>query len=119
VIKQEMDEWLYVMKNSQVKESFRSPYMKKVAERLNILKMSTKERKVYNTYLMESFKNLNYFLSARRKGKAEGEAIGEARGKAETTIAIAKNLLKSGLAIDLIAESTGLSMDEVARLKDE
>jgi predicted transposase/invertase (TIGR01784 family) len=111
VIKQEIDEWLYVMKNSQVKESFSSPYMKKVAERLNILKMSNKERKVYNTYLMESFKNLDYFLSAQRKGKAEG--------KAEEKIAIAKNLLKAGLAIDLIAESTGLSIDEVARLKDE
>jgi hypothetical protein len=31
---------------------------------------------------------------------------------------IAKNLLKAGLANDLIAESTGLSIEEIARLKE-
>ena len=48
VIKQEIDEWLYIMKNSEVKEGFKSPYMKKVAERLNILTMNPKEKDVYS-----------------------------------------------------------------------
>lgn len=32
VIKDELDEWLYMMKHSEVKEYFKFPYMKKVAE---------------------------------------------------------------------------------------
>jgi len=38
--------------------------------------------------------------------------------KVKVTIEIAKNLLKAGLANDLIAKSTGLSIEEVAKLKD-
>ena len=64
VIKQEMDEWLYLMKYSEVKDSFKSPYMQKVAERLSILKMSNKERETYDTYLMDSMKGRDYLISA-------------------------------------------------------
>ena len=58
------------------------------------------------------------------KGRAEGEAIGEARGKveglaegkAEEKSAIAKRMLKAGLPMDVIAECSGLSEDEVRTL---
>ncbi len=46
VITKEIDEWLYLAKHSAVKDSFKSPYMKKVAKRLNIL-----------TILLSSVKN--------------------------------------------------------------
>lgn len=54
VIKQEIDEWLYLMKHSEVKEDFKSPDMKKVAEILNILTMNPQEKDSYYTYLKES-----------------------------------------------------------------
>ena len=44
VIHQEIDEWLYIMKHSEVREDFRSPYMKKVTERLSVLRMDDEER---------------------------------------------------------------------------
>ena len=47
IIKKEIDEWLYMMKNSEVKEDFKSPYMKKVGERLSILKMNQIEKSNY------------------------------------------------------------------------
>lgn len=40
IIKDELDEWLYFAKHSKVKDNFKSPYMKKVAERLSVLKMT-------------------------------------------------------------------------------
>ena len=60
----------------------------------------------------------------RAEGLAEGEAIGEARGKveglaegkAEEKFAIAKRMLKAGLPMDVIAECSGLSEDEVRTL---
>ena len=48
-------------------------------------------------------------------GKAEGL---EAGAKAEK-ISIAKNFLKNGVSIDLVSESTGLSVEELEELKKE
>ncbi len=44
--------------------------------------------------------------------KLEEKLEGEAREK----IVIAKNLLKAGLSIDVIAESTGLSIEDIQKL---
>lgn len=51
------------------------------------------------------------------KGKAEGEAIGIEKGKAEEKIEIAKNLLAQGIEEDTVAIATGLSNEEVKKLK--
>lgn len=49
-IKKELDEWLYVIKNSDVKPEFKSPYMKKVAEKLSLLRMDEQMR--MSTYII-------------------------------------------------------------------
>jgi predicted transposase/invertase (TIGR01784 family) len=58
------------------------------------------------------------------RGKALGEALGEARGKvlgeawgeARSRAEIARNLKRRGRSIDQIAEDTGLSAEEIAKL---
>lgn len=40
-------------------------------------------------------------------------------GKTEEKRAIAKNLLKENLGLHLIAQATGLSIEEIERLKDD
>ena len=94
------------MKYSEVKDSFKSPYMQKVAERLSILKMSNKERETYDTYLMDSMKGRDYLISAEEKG--------EARGKAE----IAKEMLLDGEPIEKIIKFTKLTKGEIEALKE-
>jgi predicted transposase/invertase (TIGR01784 family) len=47
------------------------------------------------------------------KGKAEGEA----NGRAEEKIEIALNLLRQNLSLDVISSATGLSHDELSKLK--
>ncbi|MDX2049648.1 MAG: Rpn family recombination-promoting nuclease/putative transposase [Rickettsiaceae bacterium] len=112
IIRREIDEWLYVMKNSSVKEDFTSPYMKKVAERLSILSMNTNERRVYDEYMMESLKNRDYLVSAETKGREEGLVEGEAIGITK----IATNMLKKGHSLEDIAELTGLSIEDIKNL---
>jgi predicted transposase/invertase (TIGR01784 family) len=57
------------------------------------------------------------------KGRQEGIQIGEERGRAEgeqqAKIAMAQNLLKAGVSIDIIAQTTGLPITEIAQLKEE
>ncbi|KAG8184460.1 hypothetical protein JTE90_002307 [Oedothorax gibbosus] len=60
---------------------------------------------------------------ARDEGKQEGILIGHEKGREEgekqAKIAVAKNLLKAGVSIDLIAESTCLPQARIAQLKEE
>ncbi|MDR1139607.1 MAG: Rpn family recombination-promoting nuclease/putative transposase, partial [Rickettsiales bacterium] len=53
------------------------------------------------------------------KGREEGIQIGEEKGRRERDIEVAKNLLKAGVSVDVIAESTGLPKAEIAQLKEE
>jgi len=52
----------------------------------------------------------------RLEGRQEGIQIGEEKGEMKAKIAVAKNSLKAGVSIDVIAEITGLSLDEIKQL---
>jgi predicted transposase/invertase (TIGR01784 family) len=131
VIRQEIDEWLYLMKHSEVKESFKSPYMQKVAERLNILKMTNAERNIYDSYIMDSMKGRDYLVSAEERGarkglaegiqigKEEGMQLGKEEGMQLAKIEMAKKMLGLNIALDIVAATTGLSMEALERLKKE
>ena len=51
------------------------------------------------------------------KGKAEGLAEGQAKGKAEEKTEIATNLLKKDYSIEEIVEITGLTKEEIEKLR--
>ena len=56
--------------------------------------------------------NLSAIATARDEGKEEGLAEGEHKKAIET----AKAMLTKGLAIDLVSQCTGLSIEEVKEL---
>lgn len=111
VINSEIDEWLYVMKHSEIKQGFKSPYMAKVAERLSVIKMSSEERNEYIYYQKQSVHSQDILNAAR----AEGEAKGEAKGIKKTAL----NMLKQKLDDKLISSVTGLSLEEILKLKNQ
>jgi predicted transposase/invertase (TIGR01784 family) len=113
IVRKEIDEWLYMMQNSEVREDFKSPYMKKVAERLNILKMNQIERSKYYDYVSESLKGRDYIVSARE----EGIQIGEAKGIEQGKIEIAKKMLTKNKTMEEIIELTELSYEQIEKLK--
>ncbi|WP_353269703.1 Rpn family recombination-promoting nuclease/putative transposase [Wolbachia endosymbiont (group A) of Myopa testacea] len=57
---------------------------------------------------------------AKQEGRQEGIQIGHEKGRKEgekqAKIAVAKNLLKAGVSIDIIAQTTGLTVNEVKDL---
>lgn len=108
IIKQEIDEWLYVMKYSDVKEDFKSPYMKKVSDRLSKLKMSEEELANYYKYVKE--------VITQRDATEAAEAKGRVEGKAEGIKEIAQKLLKQNMELKMIADLTGLSISELKEL---
>ena len=50
------------------------------------------------------------------KGEAKGRAEGISAGRSEATFEIARNLKSAGIPADVIASSTGLSVEEVEKL---
>ena len=58
---------------------------------------------------------INQLYYAKEKGLAEGKE----EGKTEERLEIAKKMLKEGLSVDLICRTTGLSEEEVLKLKSE
>ncbi|MFP3024825.1 MAG: Rpn family recombination-promoting nuclease/putative transposase [Wolbachia sp.] len=53
------------------------------------------------------------------KGRREGIQIGHEKGKIEGKIEVAKNSLKAGVSIDVIAQITDLSHSEILQLKEK
>ena len=49
-------------------------------------------------------------------GLSEGKAIGLEKGAAQEKRAIAKNLKHAGIPVDVIAENTGLTAEEIENL---
>ena len=55
-------------------------------------------------------------MSCIKYAETKGEVRGEARGKAEEKIEIARSMKNKGLDCALIAECTGLSVEEIGGL---
>ena len=51
-----------------------------------------------------------------KQGRAEGEASGLAKGASQKQREIAKNLKHAGIPVDVIAENTGLTAEEIENL---
>jgi predicted transposase/invertase (TIGR01784 family) len=56
-------------------------------------------------------------VKGRSEGRAEGEQIGIAKGEHAKAIKVARNLLTMNLSIQQIAIATGLSIEEIIKLR--
>ena len=110
VINQEIDEWLYIMKHSTVKADFKSPYMKKVKERLSVLNMSAEEQYNYYADLQAAVHAQDVMQAAEQKGEARGIEKG-----IEKT---AKKMLDKNYDISEIIALTGLEKSVIEKLKN-
>ena len=86
----------------------------KIAE---IAKFSKSELKEYEDSLKAYRDIKNSLDTAEEKGRAEGRAEGLMEGRVEgeknKAVEIAKKLLGMGMSIEVIAETTGLSVDTI------
>ena len=115
VIRAEIDEWLYLMKNSNTKSGSKSSYMKNVAERLSVVKMSTAERNEYIYYQKQAVHAQDVLQAAVSRGLEKGLE----KGSAKKAIEIATNLIKQNLSDSVISSATGLSVAQIIALREK
>ncbi|MGL9718230.1 MAG: Rpn family recombination-promoting nuclease/putative transposase, partial [Wolbachia sp.] len=81
------------------------------------------ERALYEWIEKNENDNVSCLNQKFNEGKKEGIQIGHEKGREEgekhAKVAVAKNSLKAGVSIDVIAEITGLSLDEIKQLREE
>lgn len=52
----------------------------------------------------------------KAEGKVEGKVEGKAEGKIEEKISIAENLIRSSIPIEVIAQSTELTLEQIKEI---
>jgi predicted transposase YdaD len=128
---------MHILKNSTVKKGFKAKGTKQAGIKLDVLKMTAVEQKVYEKFLMDRQSIDSAMWTAEAKGRAEGraegkaegraegkaegraegEAIGERKGSVNEKMKIAKKLKKTGMDAKTIALVTELTIDEIKKIK--
>ena len=67
----------------------------------------------------EGGKIIEIMTSYERKGREEGRKEGQDKGRKKEKIGVAKNLVQKGMDEAFVEEVTGLTMEEIEKLKKE
>ena len=114
-----IDEWIYMLKHSEVKPEFTSKHIHNASEKLRVMNLDNAQRQAYDSYMQNMSYKQSMLWSSRVEGIEEGELRGEERGQRKEKVVIARNLLAHQIAHDIIASSTGLTLEEIAQLQPE
>jgi predicted transposase/invertase (TIGR01784 family) len=109
IAKDTLDEWIYFLKNSDIKSEFKAKGLKKASVELDVMKLSKEDREEYDSYIEERRVTESSVKTSWLEGKNEGKIEGIIEGKIE----VARNLKLAGVAVDLIVQATGLSKEEI------
>ena len=114
------DKWLFVLRNLSGLMERPAALQERVFTRLfkaaEIARFTPHEQAAYE----ESLKNFRDWYSvletSREEGRAKGLEEGLEKGRAEARLHIARNLKAGGMSVELIAQATGLSPEDINRL---
>ncbi len=94
-----------------------TPLTNKISNELRRVQGNEEWRAEYMT--LEMFEKETYkfgFTAGRNEGIAIGEKAGEERGRNEAKLETAKSMILRNISIDIVAECTGLSVEEIEKL---
>jgi predicted transposase/invertase (TIGR01784 family) len=106
VAKDTFDEWVYFLKNSEVKDNFKAKGLDKAKEKLRYENLSEEDKKMYDRFQ----ENRRIEISVEYTAKLEA--------KQEEKIEVAKNFITLGLDNDTIAKGTGLTVEQIEQLRN-
>jgi predicted transposase/invertase (TIGR01784 family) len=123
-----LDEWIYFLKNEEIKEDFHAKGLLEAKEKLDIIKLSPAEKVEYERHMNELRRERSLYQSSyvtgKQEGKVEGREEGREEGKAisdeqhhQKTVESVKTMLKMGMAIADVTKITGLAIDEIKLIK--
>ena len=135
IVRNTLDEWIYFLKNQEIKANFSAKGLSAAKETLNVLRLSDSEWRAYDYYHIQLHDEASMFESTYVVGKMEGRAQGLAealadspaevrvkgyvKGLSEGKRQIVMRAYKCGIAIEVIADVTDLSVAAVQKILRE
>jgi predicted transposase/invertase (TIGR01784 family) len=86
------------------------------AERMEMIRRDPALAHAYDLYEEERIARLMWMQGERREGEAVGEQRGIKKGAYDKAVSIARWMKSQNMPLSQIAEGTGLSLDEIAKL---
>lgn len=123
-----LDEWIEFLKTGSISSKATAAGLPEAREHLRVDSLSQKDKQAYFRHLeavrhMKSLFDTSHdegyqdgLTEGRIEGRAERRAEGRAEGKKEKTKEITLKLLALNTPIDIISQSTGLSIEEIKKL---
>ena len=116
IAKDGLDEWIYFLKNEEIKDNFTGKGLKEAQEKLSIMKLPEEEQKAYAHYQDDLHYQASMYESSFGDGYNEGRVEGKAEGKVEEKELMVLNSYRSGLELTMISQITQLSIDKVKEI---
>ncbi len=107
IAKDTLDEWVYFLKNNEVKDNFRAKGLKEAGEVLDIMRLPKNDQYAYNRYLDSLHLKASEIFTLQTE--AEFKVIEE----------IARKLITRKLTNQEIAVDTGLTIKRIEELRNE
>ena len=112
--KTHLDEWIRFLKTGEIEDSDTAPGLADAKECLDVRKLSREELLVYQRHKM----NVAYQRSVISTGYDDGMQDGIKKGRAEGMVEVAKKMLMARLPDAQIIAFTGLTQEQINRLKN-
>ncbi len=114
-----LDEWIYFLKNEEIKDEFKARGLQKAKQAFSILSLPEKDRLAFARYqddlrYQASLIESNYGLG-RLEGREEGIQQGIQQGVQQGKIEVAQRLLAKGISIEETAEMAGVDIELLRR----
>ena len=120
VARSPLEEWIYYLNTGDIPDNATAPGLNEARQRLKLDRMTKEELNAYYRHLDNIVILRDNIFTERAEGRAEGRTEGRLEGRAEgernKQIEIARNLKKAGVSIDVISQSSGLTVDEIEKL---
>jgi predicted transposase/invertase (TIGR01784 family) len=143
IARDSLDEWIYFLKNSEIKDEFKAKGLSEAREKLKEINLPERELRAYKSYLeqlsyeasiAETIKFESQYdkqkareegllegkkeglLEGKKKGLLEGKKEGKKEGKFEMAMQMAKALKEKGIDPQIISEASGLAKEEIETL---
>lgn len=123
-IKNSLDLWLTfltrhdLLKIDLLPKELANNSLRKALNVIDVMNFSAEEREAYEDHLKWLRIEANTLKKAEAKGFTEGMVEGEVKGMIKKAKIIAESMLKNGMKIELVAQLTGLPINEVETIRD-
>lgn len=106
-----VEEWLYFLKKSEIPAHFKAKGINQARKSLQYEKMDDSDKRAYERFIEARRIEMSVKETAKVEGYKEGIKVRD--------LEIAKNLLQNNVDENIIANATGLSLEEITEIKSK